>query len=89
MTPQMHRMFRPIYIAAALAVALFAGLGASAWAATGTADSIPRCVNDDYNDGSQDRCWSENTAGQVFVIDSSDAVISVDEEELLNPGPTN
>ncbi len=80
----MHRMFRPIYVAIALAVALFAGLGASAWAATGTADSIPRCVNDDYNDGSQDRCWSEGPQG-VFVLDSSDHVVSVDDADHTIP----
>lgn len=88
MNQQMHRMFRPVYVAIALALALFAGLGASAWAATGTADSIPRCVNDDYNDGSQPRCWSENGEG-VFVLDSSDTVVSVNESDLLDPVGAN
>lgn len=82
------RLMRPVLIVLALALALFAGLGAQAWAATGTADSIPRCVNDDYNDGSQARCWSENPEG-VFVLDSSDTVVSVNEADLLDPVGAN
>lgn len=43
---------------------------------TGAAD-IPRCVNDDYNDGSQDLCWTERaTDGAYLVIDRSDRVVS-------------
>lgn len=38
--------------------------------------SIPRCVNDDWNDGSQDRCWTESPDG-VIVIDASDRVVSI------------
>jgi hypothetical protein len=41
--------------------------------------AIERCVSDDFNDGSQDRCWSEGPQG-VFVIDSSDHVVSTDNE---------
>jgi len=40
-------------------------------------ESIPRCHHDDYNDGSQDRCFTVNVqTGQILVIDSSDEVIS-------------
>ncbi len=43
----------------------------------GRPPAIPRCINDDYNDGTQARCWTENVRGKVLVIDRKDRVISV------------
>lgn len=68
-----------------------AALGVLLWALqSGIAasnGSIPRCVHDDYNDGSQDRCWSETVDGEVFVIDSEDVIVSrgFDEPEITIP----
>lgn len=40
--------------------------------------TIERCVNDDYNDGSQDLCWTErSTDGAYLVINRDDKVVSV------------
>lgn len=38
--------------------------------------SIPRCKSDDYNDGSQARCWTETVEGKILVISQDDQVIS-------------
>jgi hypothetical protein len=40
-------------------------------------DSLPRCVNDDYNDGTQDFCYSETVKGEYFVIDKHDKIVSI------------
>lgn len=37
---------------------------------------IERCKNDDYNDGTQDRCWTEDIHGKVIIISKDDKVIS-------------
>jgi hypothetical protein len=48
----------------------------AAFSAATTTPAIPRCVNDDFNDGSQARCWTETTKHHVLVIDRKDRVIS-------------
>lgn len=66
-------------IAAAVVVgASLVTMGISSHAAfsAATLPSIPRCINDDYNDGTQARCWTETTKGHVLVIDRKDRVIS-------------
>ncbi len=52
-------------------------------------ESIPRCVNDDFNDGTQDICYSVRVDGAVFVLSGDDEVVSVGEEELANPAGAN
>lgn len=37
---------------------------------------IDRCLNDDYNDGTQARCWTEDVTGKVVIISQDDKVIS-------------
>ena len=63
-----------------LAIAAIIALCTTGGVITGMAardtDSIPRCINDDFNDGSQDRCWTETGAGKVIVISKADEVIS-------------
>lgn len=67
-----------------IAAATFTGAALVAAIATGhqavtpapAEPSIPRCINDDYNDGTQARCWTETTKHHVLVIDRKDRVIS-------------
>jgi hypothetical protein len=42
----------------------------------GALPSIPRCTHDDWNDGTQARCWTETVEGAVLVIDATDTVVS-------------
>ena len=45
-------------------------------------DAIPRCASDDYNDGSVPLCYIVRvTDGAVLVIDDSDTVVSVGEDD--------
>jgi hypothetical protein len=37
---------------------------------------IPRCLSDDFNDGSQPMCYTITVDRTVVVIDSSDQVVS-------------
>ncbi len=91
----MRRPFLPLYLGI-LGVIGLAAINGIAVAATGHADDhvvnglppIERCVNDDFNDGSQDRCWTESPVG-VIIIDSSDTIVSVSQDDLLDPPPTN
>lgn len=79
----MNKQTFPLYLAIAgvLGIAVSSGI----YAAQGQdhvvngMPPIERCVNDDFNDGSQDRCWSEGPQG-VFVIDQDDHVVSTDNE---------
>lgn len=69
-------------IGAAVVLATVAGvLGGWAGLSANAADdmpAIPRCLSDDYNDGTQDQCYTVRvTDGAVLVIDRSDRVISV------------
>jgi hypothetical protein len=71
----MRRLIRPASTVVILA-ALFATLGAVIVEQT-TPETIERCHFDDFNDGSQDVCFTVNVkTGQVIVIDSTDTVIS-------------
>ncbi len=38
--------------------------------------SIPRCLSDDFNDGSQPLCWTVTVEGTVLVINAHDDVVS-------------
>lgn len=45
------------------------------------APAIPHCVSDDYNDGSQDVCYTVRvTDGAYIVINRQDQVVSVSAE---------
>jgi hypothetical protein len=37
---------------------------------------VPRCVNDDFNDGSQTLCYTIDQDARVIVIDMNDEVVS-------------
>lgn len=75
-----HRMYW--LTLALLAVGLVAwGAGSAVAGPVSNGPSIPRCVQDDYNDGSQDRCWSETVDGTVFVLNRDDELISTDFSE--------
>lgn len=86
----MRRELAPLYLAIAgvLGIALTAGIYASqpeSHVVNGM-PAIERCVNDDFNDGSQDLCWSEGPEG-VFVIDKDDHIVSTDLEPDLTVAP--
>lgn len=75
-------MIRNARTAAAMLGAMALGLAGLALAGAhneGTTDTagIPRCVNDDYNDGTQDVCYTVRvTDGAFLVIDHADTVVS-------------
>jgi len=41
-----------------------------------TAPVIPRCIYDDFNDGTQALCYTVTTDGRILVIDQHDEVVS-------------
>lgn len=65
--------------ASIFAAIVIAGSGGAMGYHTGVHDSpsIPRCIHDDYNDGTQKVCYTVNySTGTVTVIDKNDEVVS-------------
>jgi hypothetical protein len=43
-----------------------------------TSPVIPRCISDDFNDGTQALCYTVTVDDEIVVIDATDTVVSVD-----------
>lgn len=70
-----------LVLGAMIGSALLIGASAPIMGAGESAPSIPHCVSDDYNDGSQELCYTIRvTDGAVIVINRQDHVVSVSAE---------